>query len=215
MKLKYSFLHSFTQALCVTAFLASGSALAADDVSDQIELGLELYQEGSYGEAITELEFAITDIRKLMSGRIGGTFPDAPNGWTSTAVDPSGGSKGGAGLLGAMGGGNTLERTYEQDDGDSTLEASVSIDNPMIQGLAAMLSNPAMLASQPNTERIRIGRETGTLKWEAERNRAEASLMLDGRIMITIIGNQLSDPEPVRELLKSWDIKALRAAAAR
>src|SRR5690554_6630938 len=123
--------------------------------------------------------------------------------------------KGDAGLLGAMGGGNTLERTYEQDDGDSTLDASVSIDNPMIQGLAAMLSNPAMLASQPNTERIRIGRETGTLKWEAERNRAEASLMLDGRIMITIIGNLLSDPEPVRELLKSWDIKALRAAAAR
>ena len=40
----------------------------SDEVTEQIELGLELYQEQEYGAAITELEFAISDIRELMSG---------------------------------------------------------------------------------------------------------------------------------------------------
>lgn len=213
--MKFPSLRHLSRACCVAVLLASGSAVAANNVSEQIELGLELYQEGSYGEAITELEFAITDIRKLISGRIAETFPDAPAGWTAQATASSGGSEAGAGFLGALGGSNSLSRQYEQDGRDGQMEATVDVDNPMIQGLAAMMSNPALLAAQPNTERIRVGRDTGSLTWDPERNRAEATLMIDGRIMIKVTGSQLSGPEPVRTLLNSWDIKTLRAATAR
>ena len=39
------------------------AAQAQDEVIEQIELGLEFYQEQEYGAAITELEYAINDIR--------------------------------------------------------------------------------------------------------------------------------------------------------
>ncbi|HLV18168.1 MAG TPA: hypothetical protein VKY70_11970, partial [Pseudomonas sp.] len=90
-------------------FLSMGALSAqADDVTEQIELGLELYQEQEYGAAITELEFAINDIRKLMSGRIADTFPEPPEGWSAGEAASSGGGGGAATMFGA--GGTTLER---------------------------------------------------------------------------------------------------------
>ena len=62
----------------------------ADEVIEQIELGLELYQEEEFGAAITELEFAIEDMRKMMSAQIAQTFPEAPDGWTAQEASSAG-----------------------------------------------------------------------------------------------------------------------------
>jgi hypothetical protein len=198
--------------LCTMLSLPLASAALADEVVEQIELGLELYQEGDYGAALTELEFAINDIRKLMSGRLGGTFPDAPSGWSAGEVESAGGG-GAAALMG--GGGAMLQRNYRQEDGDGRLEASLMVDNPMVQGMAALFSNPAMVASQPNMERVRMGRESALVKWEAERGRVEATLMLDSRILMQVKGQGLDSPDVAVELLKAWDLGEVRAQAAR
>jgi hypothetical protein len=193
--------------------LAVGSAFA-DAVSDQINQGLELYQSDDYGAAITELEFAINDIRKLMSERIADTFPEAPAGWSAQAAESSSESAGAAALFGGSVG-TMLERTYTQDAGDGTLTATLTIDNPMLQGMAALLNNPMLMAAQPNTERLRIGRESGMLKWEPDEQRAEATLMLDGRIMMQVSGENLESADVAAELLKAWDVDAVRAQSAR
>lgn len=195
------------------AAAVSGPVLA-DPVVEQINQGLELYQEREYGAAITELEFAINDMRKLISQGIAATFPDAPAGWSAMSVDASSENSGAAALFGGSMG-TILERQYTQDDGNGSLTATLTMDNPMIQGMAALFNNPAMLAAQPNVERLRVGRETGMLKWEPDNARAEATLMLDGRIMIQVVGENLESPEIAAELLKAWDIKAVREQAAR
>ena len=189
----------------------AASALA-DEVVEQIELGLELYQEEDYGAAVTELEFAISDIRKLMSGRIAGTFPDAPAGWTAGEAESAGGG-GAAALMG--GGGAILQRSYREDERDGRLEASLMIDNPMVQGMAAMFNNPAMIAAQPNMERVRMGRETAIVKWEADRSRVEATLLLDGRILMQVKGQGVDSPDVAIDLLKAWDLAEVRTQAAR
>ncbi|MCE9665406.1 hypothetical protein LY622_18440 [Halomonas sp. M5N1S17] len=189
----------------------TASALA-DEVVEQIELGLELYQEEDYGGAVTELEFAINDIRKLLSGRIAETFPDAPEGWTAGEAESAGGG-GAAALMG--GGGSMLQRNYREDEGEGRLEASLMIDNPMVQGMAAMFNNPAMIAAQPNMERVRMGRESAIVKWEAERSRVEATLLLDGRILMQVKGQGVESPDVAVELLKAWDLADVRAKAAR
>lgn len=195
------------------AAAVSGPVLA-DPVVEQINQGLELYQEEEYGAAITELEFAINDMRKLISQGIAATFPDAPDGWSAMPVDASSENSGAAALFGGSMG-RILERQYTQDDGNGSLTATLTMDNPMIQGMAALFNNPAMLAAQPNVERLRVGREIGMLKWEPDNARAEATLMLDGRIMIQVVGENLESPEIAAELLKAWDIKAVREQAAR
>lgn len=62
----------FTRTIPVFAALAALAPMLASpahsqSVPEQIELGLHLYQDGEYGAAITELEFAINDIRNAMS----------------------------------------------------------------------------------------------------------------------------------------------------
>lgn len=198
-------------AALTSVLLFSVAAHAEDEVVEQINMGLELYQEQEYGAAITELEFAMEDIRKQMSGLIAETFPPAPGGWTAGEVESS---SGGAALMGG-GGGATLERTYTEDDGDGKLEAQLLVDNPMVQAMAGMLTNPALIAAQPNTERERMGRETVIVKWEPEKSRAEVSLMLDGRILMQIKGSGLESRDVAFDLMKEWDIDAVREQTAR
>jgi hypothetical protein len=81
--------------------------------------------------------------------------------------------------------------------------------------MAALFNNPMLLAAQPNTERLRIGRETGMLKWDPENATAEATLLLDGRIMMQVEGDNLDSPEVAADLLKAWDIDAVRERATR
>ncbi|WP_240894116.1 hypothetical protein [Halomonas alimentaria] len=184
----------------------------SDEVTEQIELGLELYQEQEYGAAITELEFAISDIRELMAGRIGETFPEPPEGWSAAEVASSGGG-GAAAMFG--GGGSMLEREYQQEGGEGRLTAKLMIDNPMIQAMSAMFNNPALIAAQPNMERIRIGRDSALLKWDPERGNAEVSFLMDGRILVQVDGQRLESSDPAVALLKAWDLDALREQAAR
>jgi len=190
----------------------TGTVLA-DEIQEQIELGLQLYHEQDYGAAVTELEFAINDIRKLMSDRIAKTFPDAPEGWTAAEVESQSGGAGAAGLFG--GGGTMLQRTYSEDGGNAQLEAVLMVDNPMVQGMAALFTNPAIMAAQPNTERVRIGRESAMVKWEANRSQAEVTLLLDGRILMQVQGSNLDSPDVAVELLRNWDIREVRAQTAR
>lgn len=195
-----------------TALVWPLAGQAQDEVVEQIELGLEFYQEEDYGGAITELEFAINDIRKLMSGRIAGTFPEAPAGWSAGEPQAAGGG-GAAAMLG--GGGTMLERQYREEDGNGQLEAALMIDNPMVQGMAAMFNNPALVAAQPDLERVRMGRESAMVKWEAERSRAEVTLLLDGRILMQVKGQNLDSQDVAVELMRDWDIAAVREQAAR
>jgi len=199
---------------CSVLALAVSTPIFADQVEEQVQQGLELYRTGDFGAAITELEFAINDIRKAMSGQLADTFPPPPAGWSAGGAESSGEAAGAAAMFGgAMG--TMLERGYAQDGGDGTMTASLVIDNPMVQGMAALINNPMMMAAQPNTERLRIGRETGMLKWEPDAAQAEATLLLDGRIMMQVKGENLASPDAVAELLKAWDLKAVRAGAAR
>lgn len=207
-------LHHVPLIATMLAAATSGPVLADDPVVEQINQGLELYQEKEYGAAVTELEFAINDLRKLISQGIAGTFPDAPAGWSAMPVDASSENSGAAALFGGSMG-TILERQYTQDDGNGSLTATLTMDNPMVQGMAALFNNPAMLAAQPNVERLRVGRETGMLKWEPDNARAEATLMLDGRIMMQVVGENLEAPEVAAELLKAWDIEAIREQSAR
>jgi hypothetical protein len=201
-------------AAATTLALTASATAFGDTVEEQIQQGLELYKTGELGAAITELEFAITDIRKAMSTKIGDTFPPAPEGWTAAPAESSTEAGGAAALFGGVMG-TLIERTYSQTDGNGRLTAKLMVDNPMVQGLAAMFNNPMLMAAQPNTERLRIGRETGMLKWDVENASAEASLLLDGRILMQVQGENLDSPDIAADLLKAWDMDAVRDQTAR
>ena len=198
---------------CVLLTLPLAITASAEDIVEQIEIGLERYQEQDYAGAITELEFAINDLRKMMADRIGETFPEPPDGWTAGDTSSDAGAMAAAAMFG--GGGTLLERGYQEDGGDGSVSATLMIDNPMIQSMAVMFNNPALMAAQPNTDRVRIGRETAMLEWNPERGSGKISMLLDGRIMMQLEGRQLSSQDILIDLLTGWDLDALRTQAAR
>ncbi|MFP4137415.1 MAG: hypothetical protein ACLFSR_03565 [Halomonas sp.] len=184
-----------------------------DGVVEQIEAGLDLYQQEDYGGAITELQFAIEDIRELVASRIAETFPEPPAGWSAEEVQ--GGGSGAAAAMFGGAGGTALTRRYSEDAGDGRLEASMMVDNPMVQAMSAMFNNPAMISAQPNMDRVRIGSERGILEWEPDRGQAELSLLLDGRILLQVQGENLESEDAALALMEAWDLDAVRAQTAR
>lgn len=201
--------------LAVALLFPLATPAVADDVVEQIEMGLELYQVEEYGAAIAELEFAISDLRELMSERIGETFPEAPAGWSAGDIQSTGGSGAGAAAIFGGGSGVMLERSYREQNGNGTITASLAVDNPMVQGMATMFSNPALMAAQPNMERVRIGRENAMVKWEPQRSRAEATLLVDGRILMQVTGLNLDSRDRVVELMQNWNLAQVRETTAR
>lgn len=180
---------------------------AADDIREQLELAIELYAEGDYAGTITELQFAIGEIQSLLGGAYGRTFPPPPEGWS--AAEPS--QEAGAAFLG---GGTMINRRYTEDGGSGSMEAQLIIDNPMLQGMAALFSNPAMLAANPNMQRVRLGRDNAMLEFDEAAGRGEITYMAGGgRAMLKIEGRNLASGEQLVALLRAWDMDGLRAAA--
>jgi hypothetical protein len=181
--------------------------LAADEIREQLDLAIELYEEGDYAGTVTELQFAIGEIQAKLGGAYAQTFPPAPDGWS--AAEPS--QESGAAF---MGGGTIVNRRYSEDGGNGSMEAQLIIDNPMIQGMAALFSNPAMLAANPNMQRVRMGRDNAVLDFDEAAGRGEVTFMAGGgRAMLKVEGRGLSSGDQLVDLLKAWDMDGLRAAA--
>jgi hypothetical protein len=183
------------------------AAAMADEIREQLDLAIELYEEGDYSGAVTELQFAIGEIQAKLGGAYAQTFPPPPDGWTAADATQESGAA-------FMGGGTIVNRRYSEDGGNGSMEAQLIIDNPMIQGMAALFSNPAMLAANPNMQRIRMGRDNAILEFDEAAGRGEITYVAGGgRAMLKVEGRGLTSGDQLAALLKAWDMEGLRAAA--
>ena len=191
--------------VAVLLALTLATPVWADEVTDQIGEARKLYERGKYSEAVKELQFVINEIHGKLSGRFVGSLPPAPPGWTAEEVETQG--------MAMMGGGQVITRAYREESGEGSVKAQLVVDSPMIQGLAMMLNNPAMLGAQGRMKRVRIKRENALLKWNRWRRSGELSVILgNGRLLIQIEGRDVTK-EVLTRLMKSWDFdKAKRIA---
>ncbi|MGF1562244.1 MAG: hypothetical protein ACFB3T_08720 [Geminicoccaceae bacterium] len=191
----------------VLAALAVCAALPAfaDDVLEQIDLAKSYYEEGDYTGAVTELQFAINAIKGRTNELYVETMPPAPSGWQAQEPEMTGGG------LGALGG-QMITRRYVRDGAPGEITAELMVDNPMIQAIAAMAANPAIIASQPNTERVRINRENAILQWHGQ-GAGEVSLVLGGRVLAKLSGEQLEGEDILVDMMRTWDLDRIKDIA--
>jgi hypothetical protein len=196
-------------AACLLAALAAAPLVPAraDSVTEQIDQGRAYYEEGDYAGAIAELEFALNEIRAKVARLYSDTLPAAPAGWRTDEADVQAG-----GMM--FGGGTSVSREYREDGGRGYVQAQLMIDNPMLQGLAALFSNPALLAAQSNVERVRVGRDSAMLKWDEADESGEITLLLGGgRGMVQLEGRNLPDKQFLVDLLNAWDLRTVKDIA--
>ena len=186
--------------LLLALLIAAPATGRADEIGDQLDLARQYYQEGDLTGAIGELEFVLQALRGKIGQELLTTFPEPPDGWTVETADDS------AGAIPFVAAGTMLSRTYRSPDGAS-IEAQLMSGGGFLQGLAGMMMNPAMLAAQPNAKRVRVGRESGVVTYDADQRSAQLVLDLGGKATVMLEGKDVPGSDPLEDLAQRWDLK--------
>jgi hypothetical protein len=174
----------------------------ADEIAEGLDRARQLYEQGDLSGAITETGFAMTALHRRRSGLYAGLFPPAPSGWVLQHSADDG--TGGALAAQMLGGGVMVERDYTTREGGGAIKATVIVDSPMIQALAAMASNPALMGS--GARRIRIGNDNAILQQE---NDSADMTLVRGSVAVKLEGSGLKDAAVLTQIMKGFDLAKL------
>jgi hypothetical protein len=186
----------------LATLLSTSLAASADDVENQIRLGLEAYQGKDYRAAVDELNYAVVQIQEKLNAQNSTLLPDALEGWTASEVENAS-----AGMA-MMGGGTHMSRSYQR--GSESLEIAVTAGSPMVGAALAMINSPMLLGSSPDLKPFRYKRLKG-MKQTSDR-RVEITLSLAGQIMVQLTASNLSDENTVTRYLDAMDFDRIRSS---
>ena len=142
------------------------SLLAQQTAEDFINEATTALKAKNYKDASTSLQFAITEINKLMVSSIGDKLPADINGFKMEKLnDDNAGTAG----MSMMGGGLSISRKYTSStDNSNYFEMNIVGNSPMIQSVSMMLNNPMfMAAAGANTKVLKLGSRKGLMKKES------------------------------------------------
>ncbi len=97
-----------------------------DEVTEGMDYAKEAYEDGSYSEAIEELEIAITQIQSLQTEEVRNALPEPFDGWTAEDQESQSmafGFFGGSSAVGAT-------RRYYEEESDQSIEISIMGESP-------------------------------------------------------------------------------------
>lgn len=168
--------------LCVGVF--SCGTVFADEVTDSITQGLDQYKKGSYTEAMTSLNFAAQKIGQIKADGLKVLIPKPLSGWTADEVVSQ------AAGTAMFGGGLSAEGHYRKGDkGDVTVK--IVTDSPLLQSMMMLISNP-MFATSSGGKLEKIKNQTAIVKYEVQEKRGDINVVVAGKILVTVEGNEVS-----------------------
>jgi hypothetical protein len=159
----------------------------ADEVTDSITQGLDQYKKGSYAEAMTSLNFAAQKIGQIKADGLKVLIPKPLSGWTADEVVSQ------AAGTAMFGGGLSAEGRYRKGDkGDVTVK--IVTDSPLLQSMMMLISNP-MFATSSGGKLEKISNQTAIVKYEAQAKRGDVNVVVAGKVLVTVEGNEVSQDD--------------------
>ena len=164
----------------------------ADEIEESLQMALEAYQAGDIDAAREEIGYVAQLLRQLRAAALGAFLPEALPDWTRAEGDSS------AAMMG-FGGGLAASATYTR--GNDIIEIQLMADNAMVNTMAMMFANPAMMGSMGKMKRIKrqkvvIGPQGELQAW------------LEKRILIQITGR--APIEDKEAYFAAMDIRGLK-----
>ncbi len=144
----------------------------ADEIEESLQMALEAYQAGDISGAREEIGYVTQLLTQLKAAALGGFLPEALPDWTRTEGDSS------AAMMG-FGGGLAASATYTR--GTDIIEIQLMADNALVNTMAMMFANPAMMGSMGEVKRIK--RQKVVIGPQGE-----LQALLEKRILIQITG---------------------------
>jgi len=151
--------------------------------------------------AAQALEAALQDIHARLGKALAETMPPAADGWQADPPEIQG--------LGQVGGGLVVTRAYGK--GEASLNASLFLDSPAVDAAGALFNNPAATAAQPNMKRIKLGSEDALLRYDPSNKAGEITMVLGGRILLSIEGDNIASADVLTDAAKGWNVAKIRA----
>ena len=189
--------------LVVVLGLMWAQAVLADEISETIERAMELYLEGKHSGASSELQWAVNLIQNLQAEQLKELMPDPLPEWTAEEATAS------VGVMGLFGGGMSVSRTYRKEDTRESIEIQILTESPLVQSMMMFLINPG-----PDTKPVRIKDEKALEKFSAQRKNGELSVVLEGKTLITVKGQRITDKEILHKYMEMVDFEAVKKALA-
>lgn len=177
----------------VLAVMAMVLPVGADDFTDSVEAAMEAYKNGDIKTAKEEIDFAAQILAQMKADGLKAFLPDALDGWERKD------DRDNSGAMAALGGGQMAAASYSKDG--KRVKIQLMANNQMVNGLAAMFSNPAMMAAMGKVKRLNRQKVVIT-------KQDEIQTLVDNRIMIQISGN--ADVEDKEAYFKAIDVKELK-----
>lgn len=187
-------------ALVLSVAGEAGRGWAADAVPGRLDAAQKAYQRGDLARAARELELALADLQERLGRGLADFLPPAPAGWEAEVAEVQ--------SLGQVGGGLSVTRAYLNKD--ASLNVSLIVDSPAVSAAAALFANPAATAAQPNLKRIKLASEEAMLRWDPANRAGEVTMVLGGRVLLQIEGDNLAASDPLVELAKGWNVAGIR-----
>ncbi len=174
----------------------------ADEVTGQIQAGVEAYQQQDYQLAVDELNYAVAQIQEKLNAANSTLLPEPLPGWTADAVENT------SAAMAMMGGGTNMERSYYRNG--ETVNISIIANSPMLSGMMAMFTNPMVMSSNPNMKPYRYKRHKGVK--EVDGGNTRITLIMKGLVMIKVEGARLKDEKMLEQYLEAMDLKRIQGA---
>lgn len=150
------------------------SNLYADEITDQIELGLKAYGEKDYKLALEELKYAEAQLQEKVNKENSSLLPEPLEGWDAKDVKTT--------SMAMAGGGTMMSREYAR--GKQNMKIEIAANSPLLGMMSMMMKNPMMMSANPDTKPYRYKRNKGMM--EMKNGKLSAKLLLAGQIMLSL-----------------------------
>lgn len=186
-------------------FAANPPVACADEILDQIQSAIEMYQAGDYAGAAAVLDFAALRMRELRSEEIAAAMPAPLPGW-APAEDEAPTC---ADFI--LPGGIGAQRSYVRDG--AQIEVRVLMDTPMLQAVQELLANPMMVSSS-GRQLVRIRDQKAVVEYKPTELRGEIQIVVAASLLVTISGRGVAWPE-MEEYANAINYAALAASKSK
>ena len=164
--------------------------------AEAIELAKKSVEGEQFGSAISSLQAAIRDLQKKQRAAVLAGLPK-PEGWEIQEVEVDEAAEElNAGALAAVG--MNVQRPYRKGDAQ-TMTVEVTANSPMLQMLAVMFSNPALITADGG-ELVQYGAHKAILKKNGDTGQ-ELQILMHDKHLIRVSADGVS----ADDLLKVFD----------
>jgi hypothetical protein len=182
--------------------LLIGTPAFADEIVDQLNATIKAYEGKDYKGAMNELKFITAQLQELDAAENQKLLPAPLEGWSLEKSNDNAGQA----MMGMLGGGTTMNATYVKND--EKVEIQILANSPMLAMMSVTITNPALMASNPNTKPYRYKNNNGMI--ETKERGVEISILVGGQILLKLTGQNLTDQSVIEKYLDAIDLKELK-----